>query len=149
MNKLKKLVYEFHSAIIMAKRNNEHASFFKKFPIGQCGNACELLAQYLIDNKIDNIIYVNGTYYGDSFEDIYSHSWLLVNNMIVDITGDQFKYHNFPLTNHVPIYIGSANDFYNAFEVRCSDCYRHIGLDKTSLYYEEELNLYNIILKYI
>lgn len=48
--RLEKLVTEFRKAIERAKNNNEQGEFFRKFPTGQCGNASDMLAQYLLDN---------------------------------------------------------------------------------------------------
>lgn len=66
---LETLVFNFRKAIETAKDNDELGEFFRKFPVGQCGNTSDILAQYLIDNEIGPITYVNGTYYGDDLED--------------------------------------------------------------------------------
>ena len=97
---LNELVYNFRNAIERAKDNNEPGEFFRKFPNGQCGNASDMLAQYLIQNQIEPIELVNGTYYADDPNDpdnLQSHTWLLVRELIIDITCDQFKTHNTPL----------------------------------------------------
>ncbi len=100
------LVSNFRRAIETAKYNNEQEEFFRKFPNGQCGHASDILAQYLIDNGICPVKYVNGTYYGDDFNDKWSHTWLVVEDLIIDITSDQFKYHKEPLKNNIPVYVG-------------------------------------------
>lgn len=103
---LETLVFNFRKAIETAKANNEPGELFRKFPVGQCGNTSDILAQYLIDNGINSITYVNGTYYGDDYNDRRAHTWLVVNGLVIDITGDQFKNEAEPLKNDVPIYIG-------------------------------------------
>lgn len=108
---LEEYVYNFRKAIEAAKKNNEPGELFRKFPIGQCGHVSDILAQYLIDNGISSIMYVNGTYYGDDFDDRYAHTWLLVNDLVIDITGDQFKFHEKPLKYDIPIYIGPMTKY--------------------------------------
>ena len=105
---LETLVFGFRRAIETAKANNEPGEFFRKFPVGQCGHASDMLAQFLIDKGIGPITYVNGTYYGSFGRVMQSHTWLVVDERIIDITGDQFKYHEAPLTYNIPVYIVSA-----------------------------------------
>ena len=146
---LQKLVYNFRDAIETAIENGESGTFFRKFPTGQCGHTSDMLAQYLIDNGFESIVYVNGTYYGDEWDDRWSHTWLVVNDQIIDITGDQFKYHQEPLKNNVPVYIGLENKFYDLFEIHQSGKHKHFGLDcRWSNYYELE-QCYEIIKKYL
>ena len=54
---LENLVFNFRKAIEAAKANNEPGEFFRKFPVGQCGNTSDILAQYLIDNGFAPITY--------------------------------------------------------------------------------------------
>ncbi|MBR5223830.1 MAG: hypothetical protein IKV81_06680 [Clostridia bacterium] len=146
---LQKLVYDFRDAIETAIENGESGTFFRKFPTGQCGQTSDMLAQYLIDNGFESIVYVNGTYYGDEWNDRWSHTWLVVNDQIIDITGDQFKYHQEPLKNNVPVYIGLEKKFYDLFEIHQSGKHKHFGLDcRWSNYYELE-QCYEIIKKYL
>ena len=146
---LKGLVYDFRKAIETAKANNEPGEFFEKFPYGQCGNTSDILAQYLIDNGIDPIIYVNGTYYGDDFEDRQSHTWLDVKGLIIDITADQFKYYKKPLTCDIPVYIGPKTEFYQLFEIGPESMYEHFGLEKHWVHYRKLKDWYETILKYL
>lgn len=113
---LETFVYNFRKAIEAAKKNNEPGEFFRKFPVGQCGHASDILAQYLIDNGI-SVIYVNGTYYGDDFDDWQAHTWLLVKGLVIDITGDQFKFHEESIKYDIPIYIGPMTKYYQLFEI--------------------------------
>lgn len=148
-SKLNELVYDFRRAIERAKNNNEQGEFFRKFPTGQCGNASDMLAQYLIDNGISQITYVNGTYYGNFGDDMQTHTWLVVNGAIIDITGDQFKYHKAPLTYDVPVYIGPLIGYYELFEITPNGMYEHSGLDERWTNYRELKGWYKTILRYI
>ena len=49
---LEGLVYEFRAAIDQANAQGEFAfdQFFLRFPCGCCGDASELLAQYLLEH---------------------------------------------------------------------------------------------------
>ncbi len=146
---LQKLVYNFRDAIETAIENGESGIFFEKFPTGQCGHTSDMLAQYLIDNGFESIVYVNGTYYGDEWDDRWSHTWLVVNEQIIDITGDQFKYHQEPLRNTIPVYIGPSNKFYDLFEITPGGMHKHLGLDCRWSNYDELKQWYEIIKKHL
>ena len=147
--KIKILAFNFREAIEKAKDNDEPGAFFRNFPYGQCGNTSDLLAQFFIDNGIGPITYVSGTYYGNDLEDRWSHAWLSVDDLIIDITGDQFKYHKGPLTYDIPVYIGPMTDFYRLFEIGTSGKCEHLGLEEQWVHYPELKKLYEIILKYL
>ena len=146
---LKELVYNFRKAIEAAQTNGEIGTFFRKFPTGQCGHTSDMLAQYLINNGFKQITYVNGTYYGDDWDDRWSHTWLVVNEQIIDITGDQFKYYKKPLQNNITVYVGPSNSFYDSFEVHPSGRFEHFGLNKQWINYSELRNWYETILRYL
>lgn len=146
---LEKLVYNFRDAIETAIENGESGIFFRKFPTGQCGHTSDMLAQYLIDNGFQSIVYVNGTYYGDEWDDRWSHTWLVVNEQIIDITGDQFRYHQEPLNNNVPVYIGPPNKFYDLFEIHPSGKHKHFGLNDQWVNYIELRQWYETIVRYL
>lgn len=143
------LAYNFRNAIERAKVNNEHEYFFRKFPTGQCGHTSDLLAQYYIDNGISDITYVVGTYSGDDFEDIQSHAWLVVNDMIVDITVDQFKYNKKLLYFDKSVYVGKMTSFHKMFEFYSRDMHKHYGLSKQWFNYHDLVQIYKIILSYM
>lgn len=147
--KLETFVYSFRKAIEDAKANNELGVFFREFPVGQCGNTSDMLAQYLIDNGIGPITYVNGTYYGDGWDDRWAHTWLVVNGLVIDITGDQFKYHKEPLSYDVPVYIGPMTDFYRLFEIGPGGECEHFGLEKQWSHYQKLKDWYETILEYL
>ena len=146
--KLEILVSNFREAIEIAKANKERGELFREFPVGQCGHTSDILAQYLIDNRIGPVIYVNGTYYGDDW-DRWSHTWLVVEGLVIDITGDQFKYHKEPLTYNVPIYIGPMIEYYQLFEVGPGGRHEHFGFEMEWSNYHELKDWYETILRYL
>lgn len=148
-NDLEGLVFNFRKAIEAAQANNEPGEFFRKFPVGQCGNTSDILAQYFIDNGIGPITYVNGTYYGDDYEDRWAHTWLVVYGLVIDITGDQFSDKAEPLKNDVPIYIGPMTEYYQLFEIGPGGECEHSGLSPTWFNYHELKAWYKIIQKYL
>lgn len=56
------------------------------FPRGACGDASELLGQYLQDSGLGTWMYVMGFRSRDG----WTHAWLEAGGVITDITADQF-----------------------------------------------------------
>ena len=123
---------------------------FSGFPSGCCGEASDLLAQYLL-NKWFEIRYVCGTYRGNTVDDRQSHAWLIVDdNTIVDITGDQFKWNSDFYNYDKSVYVGEVDDFHRLFEVEDRDVREHYGIDGLGCFDTTRLwDLYRKILKYI
>lgn len=149
MGKLETLVFAFRNAIEAAKANHETGYFFENFPTGQCGHTSDMLAQFLIDNGIGPVQYFNGTYYGEDENERQSHTWLLVNSLIVDITADQFRYCSNSLKNDTPVYIGPMNAYYQIFELAPGTGHVHIGLERQWTNYYELRKWYRTILSYM
>lgn len=57
---------------------------FARFPLGACGDASELLGQYLADSGLGEWTYVSG------MRDGSTHAWIERDGVVVDITADQF-----------------------------------------------------------
>ncbi|WP_051560527.1 FRG domain-containing protein [Clostridium beijerinckii] len=76
MKDIKRLANQFREAIEVAKEEREFYKdiVFRNFPIGCCGDTCDLLAQFLLDKDIE-IYCVLGTYRDSSFEDMQSLMW--------------------------------------------------------------------------
>ncbi len=146
---IKKMVLDFRRAIEVAQANKEPGEFFRKFPVGQCGNTSDMLAQYFLDNGIGPITYVNGTYYGNDFEKMQCHTWLVVYGLVIDITGDQFKYYEEPLKNDVPVYVGEMIKYYQIFEIGPGGKHSHFGLNVQWMNYHELRQWYETILRYM
>ncbi|GAA1843477.1 hypothetical protein [Asanoa iriomotensis] len=56
------------------------------FPRGACGDTCELLGQFLVDEGLGQSLY----YSGQRDVPLQSHAWLERDGLILDITADQF-----------------------------------------------------------
>ena len=149
MTVLEELVVAFRKAIEAAIANGEQGELFRKFPVGQCGHTSDMLAQFLIDKGIGPITYINGTYYGSRGSITQAHTWLVVDGLIIDITGDQFKHHKAPLTNDVPIYIGPMTKYYHLFDTTHGSNHEHFGLEEQWSNYRELKAWYDTILKYM
>lgn len=152
MDKINILAHKFRNAIDSAISSGEFQEdfSFSHFPRGCCGDASDLLAQFLLENGIITH-YVCGTYRNDSFEGMQSHAWLLTNNKtIIDITGDQFKYNPVFLKYDKSIYVGIEDDFHRLFKVEDRDIYQNFGLDSLGNMCRPRLKkLYTIIIKYL
>lgn len=80
---LKKLATQFRKAIEKCDQRNLSVAF-SAFPQGSCGDACILLGKWLEQNGYDDFDFVVGE------REEQSHAWLEKNDIIVDITADQF-----------------------------------------------------------
>jgi hypothetical protein len=63
---------------------------FKSFPSGACGDAVLLLGTYLIEQGLGEFQYMLGDYGIRKDNNWSSHAWLQSDNLVVDITADQF-----------------------------------------------------------
>lgn len=79
------------------------------------------------------------------------HAWLVIeNDIVLDITGDQFKWYPEPLNLREPVYVGPYNKFHNAFEEQSrKDCgdFRIENIQYHS--YMRLQELYDVICEYI
>lgn len=148
---IKQLAIQFRSAIEDAMNDGQFDDDFSfyKFPKGCCGDTCELLAQYLLDHHIKTD-YVCG-HYGSSFETMGTHAWLQTdNNIIIDITGDQFRSIPELMNNNIPVYVDYKSKFYNLFDVEKRDIHPTNGIDSLGPFCQPRLKkLYSTILMYI
>ncbi|MBD7912232.1 MULTISPECIES: hypothetical protein [Clostridium] len=152
MKDIKRLVNQFRHAIDMAKDEGDFNKdrSFSKFPSGCCDDTSDLLAEFLLRNGIRTYC-VCGTYRDGSFENHQSHAWLLYDNhIIIDITGDQFKYNSNFLNYDKSVYIEVEDDFHRLFEVEDRDIRKSVGLDALGSGSQPRLKeLYRKIIKYI
>ena len=63
---------------------------FLQFPRACCGTATELLGQYFLENGIKPKYVCGNRYFEDPEERTQSHAWLLIGDLIVDITRGPF-----------------------------------------------------------
>ncbi len=66
---------------------SELPTCLKEFPAGSCGDASLLLAEHLRSKEIEHIVYVRGERTGENW---CTHAWLEIDDVIVDLTADQF-----------------------------------------------------------
>lgn len=151
---LRRIAQSFRNAIDAAKLNKEPLEFFRKFPAGQCGYATEMLAKYLSSQGYTQMIYESGVYYWEDFElnkdhEPNQHTWLLVEGLVIDITGDQFKYYDEPLKNDVPVYVGPKTPYFELFDIHPCGRYITSGYNPNSPKGEELDAWYRVTLSYL
>ncbi len=64
---------------------------FEQFPLGSCGDVADLLGQFLQDQGYGEFRYVCGWRALSSEHQRQSHAWVQQDDLIVDITADQFE----------------------------------------------------------
>lgn len=105
----------FRAAIIRAKKNWEfdRRDRMSNFPSGCCDDACDFLACYLQKEFHIHSEQKKGVYRDDNPENITNHVWLMVNDIMIDITADQFP----SLIDYTDgIYVGMESEFYRQLE---------------------------------
>lgn len=114
---------------------------FKRFPEGCCGDASDLLGQYLLEHDIQTWNVVGQYYYNydsgfETHRDIQTHNWLTTENpfekknyLIIDITGDQFYRQRMYGYFDIPVYVGRMDNFHGLFKFGEHDVYRFEGID--------------------
>ncbi|MBQ8178345.1 MAG: hypothetical protein IJ033_04045 [Clostridia bacterium] len=113
------LVWEFRQAIDIAKANRKfnYRDRFSRFPNGCCDDACDLLGKYLLGKGI-HTVQIQGTFRDGDPEHTTGHAWLqLDDGIIIDITGDQFRYDELFLKFNQPVYVGEISVFHSLFEI--------------------------------
>ena len=150
MGDIERIAKAFRKAVEIAIINNEKGDYFERFPYGQCGTTSDMLAQYYIDNGFKHVMYVNGIFNSGSINQGIAHTWLLIDDVIVDITGDQFKEKEYPpIKFDKTVYVGKETDFHKQFDINHGSFHEHNGLDSTWFNYYDLKKWYKIILKYI
>lgn len=153
MQEIEELVVTFRMAIDKAKedRRFDRDQRFTNFPRGCCGITSELLAKFLYDNGYrKKITYVSATFYDLELENP-PHAWLVIEeNIVLDITGDQFKWYPEPLRFEEPVYVGPYNQFYNAFEEQLREECGNCRIDNVKYHsFMSRQELYEVICEYI
>lgn len=156
---IEELAAQFRSKIETAlDRRIIDDPIFRAFPKGCCGDACDLLGQFLMMNDV-RTWYVCGSFYPQS-EDMkascyysQSHAWLTTddplsndNHIIIDITGDQFNGEKAYNCKNLPVYVGFMDEFHSLFAVEERDCYFFKGIKEVGSFAQARLyQLYNKI----
>jgi hypothetical protein len=92
---------------------------FAKFPKGSCGDVAPLLGKFLIDHGLGESTYMLGK------RGKWSHAWLQFDNLIVDITADQFD------DQSKSVIVTTNSEWHDQFkgQAQYSADYRIFGLD--------------------
>ena len=153
MKSIEQLAIKIRWGIEQARRDDRfsHAHMCWNFPGRCCGISSELLAKFLLDNNIDECLTYVSAVSPEIAAEIPPHAWLKTSDdIIIDITSDQFKYYPEPFKFDKSVYVGPYNNFYNAFEIRTEEICTNSPLsDIHNRNYLGCQQLYNIILEYI
>ena len=155
ISELEEIAFAFRNALEEARYDLKFKNpCLMDFPRGSCGETSELIAEYLLKNKKIHCKIISAEISGDSFDDMFSHAWIEINdNIIIDITADQYKYDNY--FNEVkewivPCYVGKKTELHNMFEIIPNGIREFRGIEfyndpsRTNLIYE-----YNIVMDYL
>lgn len=94
-----------------ARSINWGLSISAGFPHACCDDSSQLLAAYLADHGFPGALRVQGAS-GGANEELASHVWLLLDEIIVDITADQFEEYGLD-----PVICTSASNFHDSFSI--------------------------------
>ena len=151
-NDLYRIAADFRRGIDQAQNADEFVDdiWFRQYPRACCGDTSLLLGHYLLSKGI-RTYYVCGNYRQGDFDDYQSHAWLITEDgIIIDITGDQFKYKAHFFYYDIPVYVGENDDFHDLFDVEPRDVRISVPLDQISCLDENRLpSLYKTIIKYM
>lgn len=152
MEDIQTLISNFRHAIDLAKYNGEFDRdfSFNHFPRGCCGDASDLLGEYLLEHEIHSIYVCGKLYLEEPEEGFQSHAWLTVDGLIADITGDQFGDRAIYFNYDIPDYYGPTDTFHRLFEVKERDAHPFLGLKNlNALCWGRLYNLYGKIKRYL
>ena len=136
------IIVPFRKAIVNALLNREFSrkDRMSNFPYGCCDDSCDLLGYYLYDQFQINTKQINGVYRDSIPEEITNHAWLLLDDIIIDITADQFSS---LIENNNGVYVGVETEFYQQLEDKQTLLNYNIREN------QRLWNDYQIILKYL
>lgn len=142
IREISSIIVPFRKAIVNALLNREFSrkDRMSNFPYGCCDDSCDLLAYYLYDRFQINTNQINGVYRDSIPEEITNHAWLLLDDIIIDITADQFSS---LIENDNGVYVGVETEFYQLLEDKQTLLNYDIRED------QRLWNDYQIILKYL
>lgn len=152
MEDIQYLVTKFRRAIDKAKKNGEFDSdfIFRSFPRGCCGDASDLLGEYLLEHGVRSTYVCGNRYFENPEEGTQSHAWLVVDGLIADITGDQFSDRESYFNCHISDYYGPMDNFHRLFEVEKRDVHPFPGLKNYDAFCLKRLyDLYGKIKRYL
>lgn len=89
INKIKNAAIDFRQAIEACAPSLGVS--FENFPSGSCGDVSPMLGTYLLEQNLGQFQYLLGTYGNHEDNTWSSHGWLQIDDLVVDITADQFS----------------------------------------------------------
>lgn len=115
IQEISSIIVPFRKAIVNALLNREFSrkDRMSNFPYGCCDDYCDLLAYYLYDRFQINTNQINGVYRDSIPEEITNHAWMLLDDIIIDITADRFSS---LIENDNGVYVGVESEFYQLLE---------------------------------
>lgn len=142
IQEISSIIVPFRKAIVNALLNREFSrkDRMSNFPYGCCDDYCDLLAYYLYDRFQINTNQINGVYRDSIPEEITNRAWLLLDDIIIDITADRFSS---LIENDNGVYVGVETKFYQLLEDKQTLLNYDIRED------QRLWNDYQIILKYL
>lgn len=151
ISELKEIAIKFRCAIEKAIQAGEFRdSDLEDFPNGCCNYISDCLQRYLYEHRIETLCVFGKYGYGWDSE---SHVWLVTNNnIIIDITGDQYKDNRAMLNYDIPVFVGEADEFHKLFEYNGLPIKYAPGEAPNDSYRksrERSRKIYNKILKFI
>ena len=142
IQEISSIIVPIRKAIVNALLNREFSrkDRMSNFPYGCCDDYCDLLAYYLYDRFQINTNQINGVYRDSIPEEITNHAWMLLDDIIIDITADRFSS---LIENDNGVYVGVESEFYQLLEDKQTLLNYDIRED------QRLWNDYQIILKYL
>ncbi|WP_010223482.1 hypothetical protein [Pseudomonas donghuensis] len=124
------VTHSFRKGFDAQKFRGQLPTHLQTFPRGCCGVVSELLGDYLNTQLGLRVEYVCGERDGGS------HAWLELDDVVIDITSDQFD-------GRPPVFIAVKDDWYASWE----ESARHIAIHHPSAWtYSEERNILRAVL---
>lgn len=125
----------------LGKSSFNHTSLaVADFPGGCCDDASILLARFLEENGYKSVNLIHGARGGRSKE-LNSHDWLLVDDMIVDITADQFDWKGYI---NDPVIVVKESEFHSTFKQVNKG--RALDTERATQHNGEFFSAYNVIM---
>lgn len=115
---------------------NPRTILLRSFPKGNCTLASSLLQRFLYEKGIYTYL-VNGIAgYGEKGE---SHAWLITEDeIVIDITGDQYKNRTNEFKYEIPVFVGPKDAFHKLFIIDLKEPYTAPNTNPVDLSVEQK-----------
>lgn len=122
---IKRECHKIRSLMETASKEQIVKGYLSGFPAGRCGLTCRVLGPWLIG------LFPNYDYeYVCGFHGRQSHAWIEMNNLIIDITADQFD------NISEPVIVTYDHSFHDTFTAKI---YRKLSIEDMSQYPESKI----------